>query len=1154
MAAVPFKVKAVYDYASQEPDDLSFPLGQVITVTEEIDADWYEGEYTDVTGVKKAGIFPNNFVEKYEPEIPSRPTRPTRPAKEAQPPVAVPPPIEQPPANTGARLDEEEEEEQEEDEVPAPRVPSQSKPAAAQPTQPREVAAPPRPDPTPAATTDSKKPPPVAPKSNAFKDRIAAFNAPAAAPILPFAPGRAQPSNFIKKPFVAPPPSKDAYIPQPKHDVVQKPYVREEDPEIRQRQEEDLAAAQSAGLTNEATAEDAEDAPKPQSLKDRIALLQKQQMEQAQRRADGGQKKEKKASADDEVDEEEQAHSEAPGRPSAEIRERPQIPMASRPTQEFLAAPSPGIPQHEILSGGEEADQSAAGELTEDDAGTIGPDESDERPLPAVPAASHQRREMDPAEDEDTVEEDTPAEADDDMDEDTRRRLELRERMAKMSGGMGMAGMFGPPGGMPMPGMSAPKRGTSRDKRSTESSITSSSPPMPQSRIPMIPVPGIQRVMSPEIDELQSSVDTSARASLDGPVGRRSMTETRGAPPPVPSDRPVPPPPTDRPAPRQVPTSRPSVPGTPPVPAARPLTPGSESDDEAAMPQASAVGTPGQETPMPFKNGAAPRSEQDIRTSYFGSETIPSSTGRAQQGSASVTSPRPRPPPPPANVFNEDNDRGESEYEGDYDTDIASSAKHKDALKSHTRDLSYDDSTAAEDTPLSSPVASSRAPPPVSGPASRAAPPPPPPVVQQSRPSRQSTDLPRAPPPVPPTRTATLDQDDDDEYDPYRYSQGHGVPLLSQHNDLYAAPPPTRKSMDRPPPPPPAHAAPQDRVPPPPPARDLPIQPRVAPRQSLDVQQNPTLGRRSMEQGRPSGEHGQIANEIELTTTTPWWTAAEPLPPALQQRNGVDLIFESEESSTSKRGGKTTISKDIYVLYLDYSQTVITARYDSRDPSDVSLEQRHESVPAKLRQDQLEAYWTQFGRQIAETANNLGNSKKEATIGDGSPAALVYELVKAQPQALMPVGTRAYGALVYANLANASVMQFDEIRPGDIITLRNAKFEGKHSGPMHQKYKQELGPSHVAIVYEWDGTKKKIRVWEQGREKKTGLKSESYRLADLKSGEVRIWRVVGREWVGWDSTYSRPQPSLAQHRDGHTLGESVAAQSCTDIKQLLNSC
>ena len=114
----------------------------------------------------------------------------------------------------------------------------------------------------------------------------------------------------------------------------------------------------------------------------------------------------------------------------------------------------------------------------------------------------------------------------------------------------------------------------------------------------------------------------------------------------------------------------------------------------------------------------------------------------------------------------------------------------------------------------------------------------------------------------------------------------------------------------------------------------------------------------------------------------------------------------------------------------------------------------------------------------------------------------------------MPVGTRAYGALVYANLANASTMQFDEIRRGDIITVRNAKFEGHH-GAMKTKYKSDYGPNHVAIVEEWDGTRRAVRAWEQGREKKGGVRSEKFRLGDLRSGEVRVWRVVGRDFVNW---------------------------------------
>ncbi|KKY26238.1 putative sh3 domain protein [Diplodia seriata] len=264
-----------------------------------------------------------------------------------------------------------------------------------------------------------------------------------------------------------------------------------------------------------------------------------------------------------------------------------------------------------------------------------------------------------------------------------------------------------------------------------------------------------------------------------------------------------------------------------------------------------------------------------------------------------------------------------------------------------------------------------------------------------------------------------------------------------------------------------------------------------------------------MDQSRPSIDHGHIANDVDLGQGSQWWTQPNMPPPVFQNRK--DVLFEIEESTTAKRGGRTIVQKDVYVLFQDYSQTIVTARFDTREAINVALEQRHEPPPQKLRQDQLEDAYEQFGRRISADAN----AKQHATIGDGSPQALILELLKPLSSALYPVGTRAYGALVYANLANASVQQNDEIRPGDVISLRNAKFEGKH-GAMHAKYKMEVGkPDHVGVVVEWDGTKKKIRALEQGRESKK-VKVESFRMADLRSGEVRVWRVMGRDWVGWD--------------------------------------
>jgi hypothetical protein len=226
-------------------------------------------------------------------------------------------------------------------------------------------------------------------------------------------------------------------------------------------------------------------------------------------------------------------------------------------------------------------------------------------------------------------------------------------------------------------------------------------------------------------------------------------------------------------------------------------------------------------------------------------------------------------------------------------------------------------------------------------------------------------------------------------------------------------------------------------------------------------------------------------------------------PPSLQGRK--DILLEMDENRSGNE-----VEKAVFVLYMDYSQTVITARFDASNVSDVQLEQRHEAPPSRLRQDQLESAHDLFGRRIAKDSE----SKQNTVVGDGTPHGLIHELLRPYKDALRPVSTRAFGAVVYANLANASTQQYDEIRPGDIISFRNAKFQGKH-GAMHAKYSVDVGkPDHVGVVVEWDGSKKKVRVWEQGRESRK-VKPESFRMGDLRSGEVRVWRVMSRNWVGW---------------------------------------
>ena len=472
-----------------------------------------------------------------------------------------------------------------------------------------------------------------------------------------------------------------------------------------------------------------------------------------------------------------------------------------------------------------------------------------------------------------------------------------------------------------------------------------------------------------------------------------------------------------------------------------------------------------------------------------------------------------------------DDSEGEvTEYDGDYDTDIAPGAEHKDALKSHARDSSLEEDTPIEEAQSQAPSSPpARGPPPLppTG-APRDVPPHPP--TQAPRHNRQSSEMPRAaPPPVPPPKEA-----EGEDYDPFNYSRSPPVapprnyppPLPDARSpsideaEMYAAPPMTTRA---PPPPPPATerafpAAPSERPAPPPPTSQVPSMPApLPPRKSAEFyMQQPS--RRSTDQSHPTADHSFIASDVDIAPNSFWWTQPNMPPPSLQSRK--DILYEMESNTSANGGGKASTTTDIYVLYMDYSQTTITLMFDPSNPSDYSVEQKHDRPPATLRQDQLEAASEEFGVKLFSAAE----SKQNMTVGNGTPYALVFELLSTIPDALKPIGSRSYGALVYANLANASVQQFDEIRPGDVVTFRNAKFQG-HRGTMHQKYVLDLaksGPDHVGIVVDWDGTKKKVRAFEQGRESKK-VKVESFKLGDLRSGEVKVWRVMGRKWVGWGS-------------------------------------
>lgn len=65
--------KALFDFTGQNQDEISFRIGDVIAVIDEIDVGWWLGEIH-----QKRGIFPVNYTEEYDPHTQPLPPLPVR--------------------------------------------------------------------------------------------------------------------------------------------------------------------------------------------------------------------------------------------------------------------------------------------------------------------------------------------------------------------------------------------------------------------------------------------------------------------------------------------------------------------------------------------------------------------------------------------------------------------------------------------------------------------------------------------------------------------------------------------------------------------------------------------------------------------------------------------------------------------------------------------------------------------------------------------------------------------------------------------------------------------------------------------------------------------------------------------------------------------
>ncbi|CUS24513.1 LAQU0S17e00606g1_1 [Lachancea quebecensis] len=244
---------------------------------------------------------------------------------------------------------------------------------------------------------------------------------------------------------------------------------------------------------------------------------------------------------------------------------------------------------------------------------------------------------------------------------------------------------------------------------------------------------------------------------------------------------------------------------------------------------------------------------------------------------------------------------------------------------------------------------------------------------------------------------------------------------------------------------------------------------------------------------------------IKFDAAEEWWLT-KSIPAGLIGHNRLKYLWEVDENCIEKRGKEQWIMRDFYFLFEDYSQLHVTVTFNKANPQ-LSVKFWEEFVPRPSADSDLEKYASKIGYKIFEQANQLINTASRNFVSN-----LISDL---HEPAIPPIASRTFGVplLTYSPESALDEDALKLIRPGDILAVRRGKFQSH--GKLLQKTTHEIGMDAVpfaGVITEYDFSKHKFRVIEEHNGK---VKQSSYRVHDMKSGKLKVYRVVGRSYVGW---------------------------------------
>lgn len=235
-----------------------------------------------------------------------------------------------------------------------------------------------------------------------------------------------------------------------------------------------------------------------------------------------------------------------------------------------------------------------------------------------------------------------------------------------------------------------------------------------------------------------------------------------------------------------------------------------------------------------------------------------------------------------------------------------------------------------------------------------------------------------------------------------------------------------------------------------------------------------------------------------------WWL--NKIPPTNLFKHKVNYLMEVDDHVIHKRLNETIMIRDYYFLFEDYFQLQLTLTYNVDDPQ-TSVQSKQRFIALKNQPGLLKAYSEQYGHHIYEQALSLVNSQTPHLVN-----SILQQIGK---DIINPIESRTYGVPLFSYKAGQIVEEdgLKSIRAGDILVIRKGKFEThKMIGTKDVVALGMDAAPYVSVVSEFDSSKNKIRVIEEREGKIT---QAAYKIDHMRSGKLKVFRVVGRNYVGW---------------------------------------